>query len=415
VSAALRCFYEAEQGAATPRASVRRRPKLYLASSRRSDGSVITYDPLKQIIEVKDDKHNLTQVAYDHLGRRTSIDNPDTGRTETQYDLASNVSKKITATLKAKGEAIAYAYDYNRLKSISYPSFPGNNIAYEYGAAGTPDNRAGRIAKVTSQAGAEERSYGKLGELTKEINTIASATQGNSVNSPEVYTTQYRYDTFGRLKRLTYPDAEVLTYDYDAGGNLKKATGIKAGYSYDYLKRLEYDRFEQRQFLEAGNNIRTRYTYDDKTRRLKNLKAYKGEGNPFQNLAYGYDPVGNVLSLKNEVPVAPPNQSRRRPRARPPLRRLRPEPRAVAHPLSHSRGYTGPQAKVEVPPSGPERGRESSRLTYHAMRNSLNGDDPLLPRPPDRGPVQRPGRAAVPDHRAGRPPQAPIPAPGAAP
>ena len=41
------------------------------------------YDPLKQIVEVKDDRNNLTRVAYDNLGRRTVIDNPDTGRTET--------------------------------------------------------------------------------------------------------------------------------------------------------------------------------------------------------------------------------------------------------------------------------------------------------------------------------------------
>lgn len=39
-----------------------------------------------------------------------------------------------------------------------------------------------------------------------------------------------------------------------------------------------------------------------------------------------------------------------------------------------------------------------SHLTYHVLRNRLNGNDPLLPRPPDRGPVQRPGRATVPGH-----------------
>ncbi|MEK7991226.1 MAG: SpvB/TcaC N-terminal domain-containing protein, partial [Thiotrichaceae bacterium] len=37
------------------------------------------YDPLKQIIEVKDDQNNLTEVGYDNFGRRVFIDNPDTG------------------------------------------------------------------------------------------------------------------------------------------------------------------------------------------------------------------------------------------------------------------------------------------------------------------------------------------------
>ncbi len=51
----------------------------------------------------------------------------------------------------------------------------------------------------TDQSGREERFYGKLGETVKEIRTIASKTQGNSPNSPEMWTTEYLFDTFGRL------------------------------------------------------------------------------------------------------------------------------------------------------------------------------------------------------------------------
>jgi len=58
------------------------------------------YDALKQITQVVDNLSNTTIVSYDNFGRRTVINNPDTGRTETQYDLASNVTKKITANLQ---------------------------------------------------------------------------------------------------------------------------------------------------------------------------------------------------------------------------------------------------------------------------------------------------------------------------
>jgi RHS repeat-associated protein len=74
------------------------------------------------------------------------------------------------------------------------------------------------------------------------------------------------------------------------------------------VKRLEYDKFEQRAFLEAGNQVRTSYTYRPDNRRLTNLKAGKGSGNLFQNLNYGYDNVGNILSLANDVAIPPPNQ-----------------------------------------------------------------------------------------------------------
>ena len=51
----------------------------------------------------------------------------------------------------------------------------------------------------------------------------------------------------------------------------------------------------------AGNGIRTHYDYDDDTRRLAELEA--GE---FQRLSYGYDRVGNIVSLENRVPRGTP-------------------------------------------------------------------------------------------------------------
>src|SRR5439155_23200383 len=91
------------------------------------------YDALKQITQVVDDKSNTTTITYDNLGRTTVIDTPDTGRTETQYDTASNVTKKITANLKAQAKSIAYAYDFTPLVSITHPNFTGNYVTYTYG------------------------------------------------------------------------------------------------------------------------------------------------------------------------------------------------------------------------------------------------------------------------------------------
>ena len=226
--------------AAIPAAiAARRRPALYLASQRRPDGTV---------------------VSYDHLGRRTSIDNPDTGQTETRYDAASNVTARITATLRATGQSVTYAYDFNRLTSITYPNNPGNNVAYTYGAPGAASNSAGRLTRLTDAGGREDRSYGPLGEVTKTIRTMTAEATGGS--PPPVYTTLYQYDTWNRLLKLSYPDGEVLTYAYDAGGNLTQAQGVKGSYTYGYLNKLTYDKFEQRANLESGNGIVAQYRYD---------------------------------------------------------------------------------------------------------------------------------------------------------
>src|SRR5262249_15455511 len=64
------------------------------------------YDPMNQLTQVVDDHNNITRSAYDNLGRRTSLDSPDAGRTEWVYDLADNVVATITANLRAEGKQI---------------------------------------------------------------------------------------------------------------------------------------------------------------------------------------------------------------------------------------------------------------------------------------------------------------------
>jgi len=121
-----------------------------------------------------------------------------------------------------------------------------------------------------------------------------------------VWTTEYLFDTFGRLQRLAYPDGEILSYGYDAGGNVSFAQGVKQGQTFTYLPRLEYDKFEQRAYLAYGNGATTQYAYDARNRRLATLQAAT-QGRTIQNLAYRYDNVGNILGLANHVPVPPPN------------------------------------------------------------------------------------------------------------
>ncbi|MFD1046275.1 toxin TcdB middle/N-terminal domain-containing protein, partial [Kibdelosporangium lantanae] len=106
------------------------------------------YDPIGQITSVTDDRGNVTKAAYDNLGRRTVLDSPDSGKTETGYDLAGNVITKVTANLRGKKKAIEYDYDFTRLTAVRYPVFTGNNVTYTYGALGAPENGAGRITQI---------------------------------------------------------------------------------------------------------------------------------------------------------------------------------------------------------------------------------------------------------------------------
>ncbi len=263
------------------------------------------YDAMNQIVEVKDNAGNITTARYDLGGRRTHIDSPDMGLTESVYDNASNVVKKITANLRAKGQAIEYDYDYNRLKAIRYPEYTGNNISYTYGEPGAAYNRANRIVYVTDESGKEERFYGPLGETIKTVKYVTSETEGGSANAPEIYVTEYTYDTYNRLRQLIYPDGEVLTYLYNSGGLAQSVSGKKGDYVYPYLKALTYDKFEQRVYMEQSNGAQTAYAYNPLNRRLSDLNA-KSKGKSFMELKYDYDAVGNVMKLDNLAAVNKP-------------------------------------------------------------------------------------------------------------
>ncbi|MEN3361162.1 MAG: hypothetical protein V7637_5144 [Mycobacteriales bacterium] len=262
------------------------------------------YDPLGELTGVTDDHGNLTTSAYDNLGRRTVVTTPDSGRVETVYDRADNPIRTITANLAARQQAVEYDYDFTRQIAVRYPTFPANNVTYSYGAPGAAANGAGRVIRVTDAAGSMDREYGQLGEITEETRTIHGVFSRDTA-----YTTSYKYDSFNRMLSMTYPDGEVLSYHYNSGGLVDKASGVKAGRTYPYLTRLDYDKFEQRLLLQPGNGTKTTYTYNAENRRLATLKAVLPHGEAFQNQSYGYDSDGNITSIHNDVDVPDDHRS----------------------------------------------------------------------------------------------------------
>jgi len=262
-----------------------------------------SYDPLSKLVRIKDANGNVTKIGYDTLGRRIVFDNPDTGSIEFRYDLADNLGAKITANLAIANKEIKYLYTYKRLDRIDYPM--SVDVVYTYGKPSASFNRAGRIVTVQDESGLEERFYGKLGETVKTTKTFTSKTP---TKKGETYTTEYVFDSFGRLHNLTYPDGEILTYSYNAGGLLESVKGALRGLTYLYLQHKGYDEFEGQMRVIYGNGVETKYKYDAKRRWLDNLKTDKSPGKPIQNVDYTYDLIGNVLGIENDIPVTPPKE-----------------------------------------------------------------------------------------------------------
>ncbi len=261
------------------------------------------YDALDQVTAVTDPHGHVTVADYDTLGHNVVIDAPDSGRTELRYTPAGDLGAKITANLAAQGQQIRYLRTYHRLDRIDYPVTP--DVIFSWGGPGAPDNRADRIASITDESGVVQRSYGRLGELTR---TVRTATTLNGTTPKGPYTTQFRYDSFQRLLSMVYPDGETVTWGYDAGGRVKTASGVFNGATYQYLRHQGYDEFGQRVRTVYGNGVESRWTYNAQSRQLAALDTLEARGRKIQSLAYRRDLTGNLLGLDNNLPAGRPKE-----------------------------------------------------------------------------------------------------------
>jgi RHS repeat-associated protein len=260
-----------------------------------------TYDPLSQLTQVQDANGNVTTASYDTLGHMVKLVSPDAGQTEWRHFSSGLLAAKETANLRSKGQLVSYVYDVNRLKQVVYPT-ASENVTYTYGAHNAGNGQAGRIASVQDESGTEVRFYDQLGNVSQMQRTMA--TQSPSI--PGVtYTMSYSFDTLGRVLNMTYPDGEVLTYGYDAGGNPITATGVRKGTTTNYVTNVQYNQLGQRQFISLGNGSSSHYFFYTDTKRLQSVVTTSGT-TQLQNIGYGYDLVGNLTGVSNNLPTLPP-------------------------------------------------------------------------------------------------------------
>lgn len=260
------------------------------------------YYPLDQLYMVEDAEGITTSYEYDLAGRRTRVNHPDHSTTKYEYDLAGNLVRLGTANLDGDPNIsdpfIKYKYSYNRLMEIKFPPLAngyGNpsNVRYVYGAANS-GNQTGRLIQKYDNTGDTIFKYGMLGEVIEENRSVYPY-----VSQAMNFVTKYTYDSWNRIKELRYPDGEKLMYEYDLGGNLKR---ISNDGGYEYVRNITYDQYEQRTFIDFGNDTNSSFEYLPTNRRLAFHSLKNNGGNEILANVYKYDFVGNITSMYNKAP-----------------------------------------------------------------------------------------------------------------
>ena len=134
-------------------------------------------------------------------------------------------------------------------------------------------------------------------------------TQETKTISGQSFSTSYTYDPMDRVVTTTYPDNEVVRNTYNTAG--QPATLRSDTYSYNYVSSASYNALGQITQMNLGNGTLTRWGYrglggnwDTPPTagltgygRLYRIRTTAPAGEPWLDLRYGYDAVGNVTRM----------------------------------------------------------------------------------------------------------------------
>lgn len=241
--------------------------------------TIYQYNPIGELVRVTDAEGYRTEYTYDMFGHTISRTHPDNGTTRWQYGAGGLLKNMQTQRLYNNSQGIDYIYNHGRLTDITTPN--SASVHYDYDAAG-------RVAKRWDASGTEEFTYDALGNVIGSTRRMAVPTESNVY----VFHTGYKYDSYGRMQQITYPDGEQVDYHYGAGGLLADMVSS----IYDTICIRQYDERGQRVYQKYGNGTETFYQYSSDRNWLTDLTISNSVGT-FSEKHYAFDAVGNVSSL----------------------------------------------------------------------------------------------------------------------
>ncbi|TAY97392.1 SpvB/TcaC N-terminal domain-containing protein [Rhizobium leguminosarum] len=309
-----------------------------------ADGDSVTtyrYDALDELTAVvRPVTGRVISIAYDMLGQRGQLNDPDRAKRSTTYDPLGNVvletfSPYDNADDNGGNKLIRYRYEANRLQRISYgesndqynvrfayDTYPAQNWEgwktspqffdnyqqmFSKGCAGC----SGRLVAVQDQSGISVSDFDSLGQTS---NTWRSVVDGGAEIGR--FHLSKRYDSWGVLQQSRIDDlAPVKPADGCQGQAPGKQylCGFSATqtFTYDQASRLHqilldgqpmglfaYNEFSQVVTKWSSDGSVTRNTYDVRDRRLNSSDVRLLGKGLLSASTFQYDAGGNVLSYE---------------------------------------------------------------------------------------------------------------------
>jgi RHS repeat-associated protein len=282
-----------------PDGSIKRERKDYIGRIIRvrewlMDNGVMTitlttyaYNAAGDLIKVTDNQGNITTLAYDTLGRKINMQDPDMGYWTYEYNPNSNLINQTDA----KNQRIHFDYDeLNRVTNKSYfingqPSAVDSPVVYTYDLAS--QNGKGKAYAVTKgNIITTYNTYDKMGRNLSLTKTIDATN----------YAIQIAYDLSGKVTQVTYPDSQVVTQYYPGTGLVQS---VSSGTTI-YGMFTDYEPTGKVGQVSHANGIATFYTYDPWSTKLFGIVTEVPGGNPadaLQDKSYHYTKAGDIYQI----------------------------------------------------------------------------------------------------------------------
>ncbi|MDT8385615.1 MAG: RHS repeat-associated core domain-containing protein [Gammaproteobacteria bacterium] len=273
--------------------------KVALVYDAYNNKTEYTYYPFGELKTVtpNDTAANAITMEYDKRGRKTQLIDPDMGTWQYDTDALGNLRWQKDNI----GQQTTMSYDLlNRMRTRVDVRNPADSTSVEKtsqwvyfteaDAAGSCRS-IGKLKSTTDGAITKSFCYDSLGRITSATSNFDNAS----------YTVATAYDTFSRVETITYPaqdagnqPAFIKRNVYDSFGHLKE---VQDGASNDPLWTAELVNASGKITSESlGNGLTTLRVYDDELGFLKSISTGTSTSSDVQNLEFGFDNLGNLVS-----------------------------------------------------------------------------------------------------------------------
>ncbi len=281
-----------------------------------------TLDIAGNVTEVTAQRENASSVvtdfsiqtaSFDQLGRPMKTTSPDGG---TKVALLNVAGQPVTVK---EGSAVTRVHAYDALRretSRTVTDGAGTRVvvAFEYGEAATDpanSNLLGKRWRTWHGGGRNEvTSYDFKGNTLSRTHRLwdrdgtssdtadwATLDEGNLESDSDLWLTlSWTFDALNRVTSKTAPDGTVTAITYNEAGLFETTTVDSEA----FVTGVAYNARGQRDRVEYGCGVTTDYSYEADTFRLSTLESTRsGDSKVLQDLAFTYDPVGNIRAIEN--------------------------------------------------------------------------------------------------------------------